>query len=264
MKLLWPRLPQPIADSVLGELNSGRLLAPSDSHPAQVYGQVGGRVGAQDIVRLQEEMRVVASQFGFGTRAPSRDERVAFDRAAATRLRDSMDIAWSEAGSRDVWSFVALVALPDVTDWRWAHTLPVRNRERWVASDLTRHTWARLWWQVTAFEHAPQALDRLNESELNQFLERRSIGGHPRLLGALASEALAAIGQGVPRRPLIRDTTRRLRRRLAYIDDHALNDQQLAAFAKSIVHESWRQLSSQSPEEWAKLGLDTEDQSDPL
>jgi len=58
----------------------------------------------------------------------------------------------AEAGNRDVWSFTALVALPHLTRWRFV----TRNRERWLASDLTRHTWARLWWQVTVFEREPQ------------------------------------------------------------------------------------------------------------
>ena len=249
-----------MAETLFADLNSGGALPlAADSHQAQVYAQVGGRVTNEEVRRLHKEVEIVASQFGFGTRPPSREERIAFDRAAAGRVHECMDLSWAEAGSRDVWSFVALVALPDVTEWRWQHTLPKRNRERWVASDLTRHTWARLWWQVTTFATAPEALDRLNESELNQFLERRAIGGNPRLLGALARETLVAIDQGVPRRPLIRDTTRRLRRRLAFIDDLALTDTQLVEFARSNVLESWQALSSTAPERWGDLGADIAD-----
>lgn len=263
MKLLWPRLPADVATALFVELDAdGALPFAVDSHPAQVYAQVGGRVSNQDVKRLRDELGIVAAQFGFGTRPPSRQERVDFDRAAARRLRDAMDLSWAEAGSRDVWSFVSLVALPDITEWRWFHTLPKRNRERWVASDLTRHTWARLWWQVTAFADAPETLDRLNESELNQFLERRVIGGNPRLLGALARESLSAIDQGVPRRPLIRDTTRRLRRRLAFIDDMALDDAQLAHFARTTVHESWTALSATPDTQWGDLIAPGDDSQD--
>lgn len=263
MKLLWPRLPADAATAAFLKLDSGGVLPlPADSHPAQVYAQVGGRVGNDDVKRLRDEVSIVAAEYGFGARTPSRQERVDFDRAAARRIRESMDLSWAEAGSRDVWSFVALVALPDVTEWRWEHTLPKRNRERWVASDLTRHTWARLWWQVTAFEAAPEALDRLNESELNQFLERRVIGGNPRLLSALARETLSAIDEGVPRRPLIRDTTRRLRRRLAFVDDLSLDDAQLAAFARTTVLESWTALSAIPDSQWGDLASTADESSD--
>jgi hypothetical protein len=263
VKLLWPRLPADTATTMFAEIERDSAVPlPSDSHPAQVYAQVGGRVAAGEVKRLRDEMAIVAGEFGFGDRMPSSQERIGFDRAAARRLRDSMDLSWAEAGSRDVWSFVALVALPDVTEWRWSHTLPKRNRERWVASDLTRHTWARLWWQITAFEAAPEALDRLNESELNQFLERRVIGGNPRLLAALVRETLVAVDQGVPRRPLIRDTTRRLRRRLAFIDDLSLDDAQLQAFARGAVHESWQQLAATPSSHWGDLGADGDVTSD--
>jgi hypothetical protein len=263
VKLLWPRLPADAATSRFLELDSGGVLPlPADSHPAQVYAQVGGRVPNDEVKRLRDEVGIVAAEFGFGVRSPSRQERVDFDRAVARRIREVMDLSWAEAGSRDVWSFVSLVALPDVTEWRWSHTLPKRNRERWVASDLTRHTWARLGGQVTAFDAAPEALDRLNESELNQFLERRVIGGNPRLLGALARETLSAIDQGVPRRPLIRDTTRRLRRRLAFIDDQSLDDAQLTAFARTTVLESWTALSAIPDSQWGDLSSVADDGAD--
>lgn len=255
MTLLWPRLPAALAEVLFADLQSGMPLQPSEAHPGQVYAQVGGRATAAHIAQLRREVIEVANGFGCPQGVLTRADRVSFDRAVADRVRAAVDVTWAEAGSREIWSFLALVVLPDVTEWRWAHTLPDRNRERWVASDLTRHTWARLWWQVTSFESAPDALDRLNESELNQLLERRAIGGHPKLLAAFVAQALGAIDQGAPRRPLIRDSSRRLRRRLAYIDGHALTDPQRAEFARQIVHESWTALSTQSPDAWSRAGL---------
>ncbi|MET8462784.1 hypothetical protein [Micromonospora zamorensis] len=49
-----------------------------------------------------------------------------------------------------------------------------------MATDLTRHTWAWLWWQAVVFARHEQILVVLSESDLNQLLERRSIGGNPR------------------------------------------------------------------------------------
>lgn len=43
MKLLWPRLPADVATALfVGLDNDGALPLAADSHPAQVYAQVGG------------------------------------------------------------------------------------------------------------------------------------------------------------------------------------------------------------------------------
>ena len=118
-----------------------------------------------------------------------------------------MDLSWAEAGNRGVWSFVSLIALPHPTAWRFG----TRNIERWIASDLTRHTWARLWWQAVVFENELDLPNALTESDLNQLLERRSIGGDARLVRALGWAIVNESTGDVPRRYLIRDVTLRLR-----------------------------------------------------
>jgi hypothetical protein len=256
-------LPVSTAEQAFADLN-GEAAGPAHSlsHPEQVYAQVGGRATEASLIELRQSILTLAEQAGFPTQPVGPQLRVAFDRAAASAITQSMDMAWSEAASRDVWSFTSLVLLPDVTEWRWAHTLPKRNRERWVASDLTRHTWARLWWQAQTFADDPALLSVFNESELNQFLERRSIGGHPRLLLALCTEIAAAIDDGAPRRPLIRDTTRRLRRRLAFIDDLALDESQLRTLAAQGVSETRDELASVTEDQLAFAGLDGSEPED--
>ena len=106
--------------------------------------------------------------------------------------------------TEDWWSFVALVPLPQLTYWRFGFG----NRERWIAGDLTRHTWARLWWQAVVFEGHVELLAALSESDLNQLLERRIIGGDPRLTRALRHAVTGC--QEASRRILIRDAAKRL------------------------------------------------------
>lgn len=244
MSVLFPRLPQEIAKAEYQRLLTGELVTPETSHPFQVYSPVGGRrADSNEIDELAGQLAGLAAEFGYPESAGD-SNRIAFDRRAAPLLRALMDIGWSEAEARGIWSFMALVALPDLTRWRFGIT----NQERWVASDLTRHTWSRLWWQAVVFDKDPDLLDALTESDLNQLLERRKIGGDPRLVLAVGRAVLGATHESVPRRALIRDVAARLMRRLAFIDVRALTDDQLVALCRSTAGISLETLATH-PEE---------------
>jgi hypothetical protein len=230
MTSLWPQLPEVAASRSYELLSRGEVLDPAIEHPAQLWSPVGGRVKAVEVRALVEELEGVAKSHGYPTPAGN-DARVAFDRSAAQVLRKRMDLDSSEAGRRNVWSFSALVLLPHLTRWRFG----IGNRERWVATDLTRHTWARLWWQAVVFDGHEVLLESLTESDLNQLLERRRIGGDPRLVCALA-EAVLAVDE-VPRRLLIRDASLRLGRWLAFLDLAAVDDQVLRQLCDQLVAE---------------------------
>jgi hypothetical protein len=202
-------------------------------HAEQVYAPVGERVIDSQITELVNKVTELAENHGYP--APSSDGvRVAFDRACAPLMRELVDITWAEAGSRSIWSFVALVPLPHVTLWRFGPS----NVERWVASDLTRHTWARLWWQAVVFASDADLLAQLTESDLNQLLERRSIGGDPRLVRSIGAALVRTDLGALPRRRVIRDVSKRLRRQLAFIDVRALDDQTLLEWCRYLVGQS--------------------------
>jgi hypothetical protein len=232
----WPQISSSIAEVEYRKIvNSVDVPKPRSRHTDQIYSPVGGRVADKAIQDLIEAMGAAASKFGYPKQA-SVGDRVLFDRTSASILRTHMDISWADAGSTRLWSFTSLVALPHLTHWRFG-TL---NRERWIASDLTRHTWARLWWQAVVFEDHEDVLEQLNESELNQLLERRTIGGDSRLVATFADVLLAA-ADDVGRRQLIRDATKRLRRLLAFIDPLALSKEQVAELCNAVVAESLAQ-----------------------
>jgi hypothetical protein len=172
---LWPQLPEVVASSLYRDMLDGQDPTPATSHPNQLWAPVGGRAHVKRIQNLIDSMVATAREFGFPA-AVGPEARVAFDRTAAPALRENMDLTWADAGNRGVWSFVSLVALPTVTRWRFG----LENRERWIASDLTRHTWARLWWQAVVFEGHAGVLSALSEIDLNNLLERPSIGGNHR------------------------------------------------------------------------------------
>jgi hypothetical protein len=234
MSALWPRLPEAVATELYEKVLVGSEFSPAVHHPEQIYAPVGGRVSEATIRGLLDEATALATEYGYPNKAGDA-MRIEFDRAAAPVVRSHVDISWAEAGNRGVWSFISLVVLPHLTAWRFGTT----NRERWLASDLTRHTWARLWWQAVVFDDDPALLRSLTESDLNALLERRtSIGGDPRLVRALGSAVVDTPTGTVPRRHLIRDVTRRLRRHLAFIDVRALTDAQLRAMCETLTTET--------------------------
>jgi hypothetical protein len=236
VSILWPRLPEPVASKIYGALDLSAPVHPNASHPEQIYAPVGGRRATESEIRtLIEDVTEIGTTHGFPDTASDR-QRISFDRDVARIVRARMDLSWAEAGNRDMWSFTALVALPNLTWWRFG----TRNRERWLATDLTRHTWARLWWQATVFETDPELLQMLTESDLNQLLERRSIGGDPRLVCALGRAVIECGSTGLDRRTLIRDTTARLRRLLAFVDPRATTDDQLLWMCRYITGECVR------------------------
>ncbi|NUW43285.1 DUF6339 family protein [Nonomuraea rhodomycinica] len=223
------------------EVAAGRPPSPQDSHPEQTWAPVGGRVAPKRVRELIDAISMLASEYGFPAAAGT-DARISFDRDAAKVIRGQLDLSWAEAGNRDLWSFLSLVALPHVTMWRFGAS----NKERWIATDLTRHTWARLWWQAVVFAGHEHILAALSESDLNQLLERRSIGGDPRLVRETA-RAVTELTANASRRAVIRDVTARLRRYLAFLDVRALSDQQVRDMCHALTNETVTRFETDAP-----------------
>ncbi|MBY4570359.1 hypothetical protein ACN95_10050 [Gordonia sihwensis] len=228
------------------------------------FSSIGQRAGKREIEALRDAMVNAATNYGFNVRHgydqdhdPGDAARAQFDADVFRSIPILMPMNWSEAGSREVWSWCALALLPDVTHWRWKWSRPQGrwNPERWVASDFTRHTWARQWWRAVQLSSAPTAIDELLESDFNQLTERaNTIGSNPQLVSKFAEQYLALIPNvSVERRVLIRDSTQRLLREMAFIDDSLLGEDELEAWVSDLLSDSLRELeAARSP----SLGLD--------
>lgn len=229
MNQLWPRISHTVALVAFQELDIGDGNKPKSlhHHPQQTFAATGGRrVSERDISRLIDEIETVAAENGYGGSTTTKG-LIDFDRRTAEVLYESMHITSFEASQPGMWTFLSVVAMPGVTAWRFGP----RNLERWVATDLTRHMFARLWWQAFIFGIRSKGsateyhlLRGLSESDLNQLTERKSIGGNHRLARAVAAE-LMTVTDG--RRDAVRDLTRRLRRLTPFIDFSALTDDDL-------------------------------------
>lgn len=236
---LWPRIARSIAETIFQtELLAGDVPPQGLSHNEMTYGPTGGRVGQRDMEAMRNALIAVARDHGYEAGARASAERTDFDRAAAPIIVDQMRLTWEEAGQPGIWSFISLILLPDLTHWRWANANgSPGNKERWICIDPTRHAWGRLWWQETVCRERPGLLDKFQESELNQFFERTSFTRHREFFLYFMETTARHLGR-FPRRKFVRDVTKRMRRRLAFIDTFALTPPELRAFVDDVVAES--------------------------
>lgn len=235
---IWPRLPFGPAREVFSTLDIH--TQPSGSsieyrHSKAYYAPVGTRVSDSNLRSTREQILSIALDCGFPHQVDD-DSREAFDLEVTRRSHEIFPMGWAEAGSTEVWSHLALLPLVDITWWRWQHMKKL-NIERFIASDLTRHTWSRLWWRSAQITGDLSILTSLGERNLNQFLERRDATGSSReLISELARELdnHRIAGKRVPHE-LVREANKMVLRQMSFIDDSALDDEQRASWVKDLV-----------------------------
>lgn len=235
MSLLWPRLDAAVSMALFRELRTLGMEELSSrattSHPAQTFASTGGaRATPTTLQGLRDAIVATAQQFGFPNEGAG---LVAFDRALAPVVRELMPMTVGEALTRGVWSFLSLVLAPDVTCWRFG----IRNEERWVCRDRTRHMYSRLWWQADILGGDGGVLEQLSESELNQLLERTTIGGCKPLVRAFAS-AIVHLAPEARQRNTVREASLRLLRMTAVIDPWSLDDHHLDRLVQEALQEA--------------------------
>jgi hypothetical protein len=223
MTYLYPRLSLLEGRELIAgyrSLTLEQIRAHAGTHRADAVAPTGGvPAGPQILAHLAKQVRTCAEMYGYpDTVGDAR--HVGFDRSTGALLREVMEIAPAEAAEPDVWTYMAVSLIPDVVFWRFG----LGNDERWLGTGIVRHTFARLWWQAHVLRIVHDGVpdytlaNSLPENELNQIFERRSIGGNPPLARALA-RALShpeSNRLGVPRRYLVRDATKRVRRLMAF------------------------------------------------
>lgn len=251
----WPRMDLSEAERLMAEVKDGSGPGINVSTERFAFSGIGYNVRSHDVEKVRNRILEIAENHGFKTRHGydqeecSNEIRAAFDIDVFKELPSLLPMNWSEAGSREVWSWFALALLPDVTHWRWKHagTSGRWNRERWIGSDLTRHTWARQWWRAVQLGGDAELASLLQESEYNQLTERAdTLGSNPSLLRTFGNAYRDKLPDlTIPRRLLIRDSTQRLLREMAFIEDSVLDDTAMEAWMKRLLDNSVRALTGE-------------------
>jgi len=254
----FPRLPLRIADSLLVEQQSlsatAATMLAAASHPQQEWHPtIPDRVPEKDLKQLRSDIIDLAVAHGYPAELP-RGGYAAFEQELATLMYQRMNIVPAEAAAGGIWSFLALVLLPDVTAWRW----PDRPRERFVGADLlvgnNRHALGRLWARAYVLGNYCNA--GLIEDNMVQILERSTFGGDPRLARAIAYTHLRTLAddQSLASQNLMRDAMKRLRRLALLVSFSPLTDSQLAELlddvfaASATALRTWRTVGMAAPD----------------
>jgi hypothetical protein len=244
MTLLYPRLANTAAQALFNDIRDkgAEVLigTAATGHVGAFYAATGGIRADSDRLRtLQGLVRELARDFGYPEHHVGRRIN-RFDNTLAELLHAKMEVVPAEAADRRIWAFLALVLLPDVAVWRF----PDPPGDRLLATDITRHVFGRLWWRAELLIDAdsptePYALlDVFPERNFDQILaRRRSIGGSPELIRALARE-WPRTWSGINETDVLRDTLKHLMRRGAFQDLYSLPAQVLQREVAEVIRQA--------------------------
>jgi hypothetical protein len=191
-RFLWPRLSpsrsmERRAELVGLEPRQARLVGAVDDPGAAVAPSGGRSVPLDRMVEVRDEIRRLADRHGWPD-SQSAAEMASFDRAAAVVLHRDMAVLPADAAHDGVWHFVAMVLVPDVTQWR----RPVGARSSGLG--VRRHVFGRLWWRdhVLGDDIVEPATARpLSELELEHLFVRPALVADPAVARAVAAAVLS-------------------------------------------------------------------------
>ncbi|MFE0694209.1 DUF6339 family protein [Streptomyces sp. NPDC058869] len=224
------------------------------AHESSVYVATGGdRVTAARLRELREGVLVLAARAGF----PDNSDRVRnaeFDLSLAALLHAETGMVPAEAAARDVWAFLALVVLPDVSFWRY----PRPPKDRILGTDLTRHVLGRLWWRAQLVRSPDSskpygALKILGEAAFDQIYARRAaLGGSPHLVRSILRVWDDLDLQGLNERETLRDFLKRLLRLAPFVlfdavEEEALDDELRAVAQQSVDAQQGQRPGTAAP-----------------
>jgi hypothetical protein len=241
MTLLYPRISGKVAASLWEDRKNQDLtqlaLLSKNSHPNQYFAAVGGqRVEPEKIDWIAGKIRGIATNFGY-PQTGSRTSLANFDTETAIFLATELDIQAGEALRAETWSFLCLVALPDVVKWRFPGFPPSR------CTGGRRDCFHRLWIRGKAFDLGDHSdnrwvlLNELTEDCFVSILERPSLGGNPevcRVLGLSWMKTSTKIGKA-RMEEVNRGAIKRIRAKGTLIMIDALSYNEL----KALVDESY-------------------------
>jgi hypothetical protein len=239
----YPRLPHSVAESLLDEqqdLPIDQLTAfiATSHHKQEWHPTIPIRATDQELHKLRADVVSIATRNGYPV-LQRRGGHAPFDQQLSVHLYEQMGIVPAEAATGGIWSFIALVLLPDVAAWRF----PDRHRDRFIGADLmigssNRHVFGRLW--ARAYILGAEVSSGLGEDNVVNLFERSTFGGDPRLARTIGETHIRTIAANriVQSQELMRDAMKRLRRLAVLVSFGALNDDQLRGLLEEVFDSS--------------------------
>lgn len=229
-KWLYPRLPRTSAEELLETLRDtepGQCAKLAGiAHPMAAPAPTGGTPVSDR--HLRELRSVVLREFEEEMQQPLQGgNEAAVDARFGRLLHRHLQIITSDAAHEGVWSFLALVLLPDLAAWRF----PSYHPARFLGTH--RNVFRRTWWRQHVLGDIMQRAEAsgrrpLGEDELVGIFERSRMARSHELARAIARYILALDVSN--RSDFARDLAKRIRRRMAYINVDVLTREQVEAF----------------------------------
>lgn len=252
MYLLYPRLPLAIAEKLAYErcFQSTRELVKLSNvrHESATIAPVGGNRADEGFLHeIQKQMRDCARGAGYPNLRNEESFRK-FDLDCARLIHDSLCLHPSEASHIEMWAFMSCVLVPDLVRWRFPGEST--SVERFIGSDrgLRRNTFGRLWWRAYLLNKPLEAepyilLNELVEDDLVQVTERNSMAANKLFLTTFCTLFIEALHQyKVPRRLLMRESSKRARRLLSLISFEGLDTANIRAVLEKVFADTAKSL----------------------
>lgn len=251
--MFFPRLQMTEAARRLAEYSSlspVQLVSRAETSCDRQYwyptAPVAERVPKEVLEQFQEEVRRIASGFGYPTTAAGRAVDVnAFDRDLCGSILDLLPMIPSEAATEGVWSFLSLVVLPDIAFWRFPNRGQREDYDRILGKP--RHVFRRLWWRAYILGGGAAGLAaRLGEDEAVQIQERTRLGGNRHLARMIAEVHLDQEVESGPRMHIMRDAMKRLKRLHAFVAFHSLDEAEVRSVVEEVFETSRAYVTGQA------------------
>lgn len=251
--ILYPRLrtveARPLIEAALtaplDELELDRPVLPR----GVVWAPTGGeRVSEGRLIELRARLRETAQRVGYAPGRllePRAPEGAALDRELARVLYEGLHLSAHEAAAGDMWRYFACILAPELVRWRFPGK--EGSAQERFGSSLRRNLFGRMWWRAFTF-HDPKAtdpwalVDALGEDEMVQITERPNAAGFRPLARGLARGLLRnhRTAPTLNRGNLLRDTMKRLLRRLPLLRYESLSEPDLDTALDDIYRDSLR------------------------
>jgi len=254
---LYPRLlPDAASESWKSLQENGPEPPPSNMAPPlarAVFAATGGRrVTPEQLGLVRTDLVRLATQAGMPVPA-NPASRLGFDVIVARHLHQSLDLSPGEASQRQIWTYFALVLVPDVCAWRFpANEDRGFFEERFRCIDVSRHALSRLWLRAYLL-HDPEAVDPyeligvLGEADMDQILSRRrDVAASRGLVRAIvrAHRDDSETAGSADHRDILRDSLKRLLRLAAFIDFDSMDRDELQDLVAAQRDESRSRIAS--------------------